>query len=186
MVHLITHNILAEASDPMRVRAGELLFREQTVSTENGRLMLADSEVVEIRAHAQGAEGGGTLLGASGLAALGLPLQDVSLDMLDDDNKDLYWERSDRFDTAVDFRFTQLALDAFARVLEAWIFHFHRLRVRIQPQLSIRDRHWTWHVGLDAQATRLLNALYEGRRRSPAISTASWRSSASISRMVRR
>ena len=41
--------------------------------------------------------------------------------MLDDDNEQLYWARSDRFDTVVDFRFEQPALDAFARVVERWL-----------------------------------------------------------------
>jgi hypothetical protein len=83
--------------------------------------------------------------------------------VLDDDNKSLYWQRSERFDTVVDFRFTQPANDAFARVVEAWVKHFLDMRVRVQPLQRIDDEQWVWHIGLDAEATRLLNALYEGR-----------------------
>ena len=36
------------------------------------------------------------------------------------------------------------------------------LEVSIQPLQSVRDQHWRWHVGLDAEATALLNALYAG------------------------
>ncbi len=63
----------------------------------------------------------------------------------------------------IDFRFTQPALDAFARVMEAWITHFLQVRTRIQPRQRITDDKWTWHVGLDAEASRILNGLYEGQ-----------------------
>lgn len=155
MVHLIARNILAKVADPLRVRAAELLFREQTASTDDGQLMLADSEIVDMHAETGGLGGLGALL-----VEAGTPTREVALDVIDDDNKQIYWERSDRFDTAIDFRFTQPALDAFARVLESWIRHFHGTQVRIQPQQSIKDQRWSWHVGLDAEASRILNALY--------------------------
>lgn len=162
MVHLIARNILKKVADPMRLRAGELLFRDQSVSTDNEQLMLADAEIVEMHAETGGLGGLGALL-----TEAGTPTREVALDVLDDDNKEIYWERSDRFDTAIDFRFTQPALDAFARVLEAWVRHFHATEVRIQPVQSIKDPHWSWHVGLDAQATRILNALYEEKPLPP-------------------
>ncbi len=157
MVHLILHNILRRARDPIRLRAGEIFFREQNVSTEDGRIMLADEEIVDMFAKTGAAGGLGQLLVDSAT-----PVRNVELDVLDEDNKDIYWERSDRFDTVVDFRFTQPALDAFARVVEAWVKHFLGLAVRVQPRQSIQDDHWSWHVGLDREATQILNALYEG------------------------
>ena len=90
------------------------------------------------------------------------PLRRVELDVLDDDNKDIYWERSDRFDMVVDFRFTQPALDAFARVIEAWVAHFLNLKTRVEPRQSVKDEQWTWHIGLDKEANQILNTLYEG------------------------
>lgn len=158
LVHLIAHNILRKVADPLRLRAGELLFREQAATTADGQLMLADAETVETYSRTGGLGGLGALL-----AEAGTPLPSVSLDVLTEDNAPIYWDRSDRFDTAIDVRFTEPALDAFARVLESWIAHFHGVSVRIQPQQSIRDERWSWHVGLDAEATRILNALYEGK-----------------------
>jgi hypothetical protein len=35
--------------------------------------------------------------------------------------------------------------------------------VRIEPLQRIDDEHWRWHLGLDAEASRLLDDLYEGR-----------------------
>jgi len=155
MVHLILRNVLDDCTDPMRLRSAELFFRDQNVSVPDGRIMLADDEIVGMHA---GAGGLGQLL-----ALTGTPAKSVELDVLGEDNKDIYWERSDRFDTVIDFRFTQPALDAFARVVEAWVRHFKGVAARVQPVQSIEDEHWTWHVGLDTEATQILNALYEGR-----------------------
>ena len=84
------------------------------------------------------------------------------LDVLDDDNASIYWERSERFDTVVDLRFGQPANYALARVIEMWIRHFLSLDVNVQPVRSIKDERWRWHIGLDRDASELLNALYEG------------------------
>jgi len=163
LVHLILRNILAKTHDPMRLKAAELLFREQVVTLENGTVMVADAEIVNMMSETGGFGGLGALLMESGT-----PMREVALDVLGEDNADIYWDRSDRFDTALDFRFTQPGPDAFARVLEAWIQHFFRTGVRIQPVQKIRDEQWSWHVGLDAEATAILNALYEGKGLSEA------------------
>ena len=156
MVHLILRNIMSSVEDPMRLRAAEIFFRDQSVSTGNEQLVLADAEIVETYSETGGFGGLGALIVESGTA-----MKEVTLDVLDEDNKALYWDRSDRFDTAIDFRFTQPALDAFCRVTEAWIRHFLDLTVRVQPVQSIKDERWSWHIGLDAEATRILNALYQ-------------------------
>lgn len=158
LVHLICRNMLADVHDPMRIKAAELLFRDQVVTTEGGRLMLADEEILDMHARA-GKEHGLAQL----LTETGTPMREVSLDVLDDDNKAMYWARSDRFDTVIDLRFEQPALDALARVLETWLMHLLRIEVRIEPRPKLEDRDWRWHIGLDAEGTRVLNALYEGK-----------------------
>ncbi|MGD9868579.1 MAG: DUF6352 family protein [Hyphomicrobiales bacterium] len=163
MVHLILANLLRNCGEPMRLRAAELFFREQNVSNDDGRIMLADEEIVEMYGQGGGAGGLGQLLMDSDT-----PMRRVELDVLDDDNKDIYWARSDRFDTVVDFRFTLPALDAFARAMEAWITHFTGLVTRIQPRQSVQDESWSWHIGLDREATAILNALYNGEQVSAA------------------
>ena len=160
MVHLIAANVMDGTTDPFRWRAGELLFREQAVSTADERLLLADAEIVEMRAGSSVDAG----LGALGelLVQSGTPARDVSLDVMTDENAHEWFERADRFDMAVDFRFTQPAPDAFGRVIEAWVAHFLGLETRVEAVRSIRDERWSWHVGLDAEANRLLNALWNG------------------------
>ncbi|MEZ5844333.1 MAG: DUF6352 family protein [Hyphomicrobiaceae bacterium] len=157
LVHLILRNVLADVTDPMRLRAAEIFFRDQSASLDDGRLLLADDEIVEMHARAGTETGLGQLL-----AETGTPMRRVELDVIGDDNSAIYWQRSDRFDTVVDFRFEQPALDAFARVIEAWLAHMLRIEVRVEPRPKIEDRDWRWHIGLDAEATRLLNTLYDG------------------------
>ncbi len=156
MVHLILRNILDGVEDPMRARAGELFFREQIITLGDDQLVMADQEIVEMQSQS-GFGGLGQLL-----AEAGTPMREVALDVLTEDNKASYWARSDRFDTAIDFRFTQPATDALGRVIEAWIEHFLQIKTRIQSVKSIRDEAWSWHIGCDQESTRILNALYEG------------------------
>lgn len=157
IVHIMLRGLLGDVSDPVRLRAAELFFREQTVNTDDGRVILGDQEIVEMHA-------GTTGLGTIGqlLTETGTPIKQVELDVLDDDNAAIYWARSDRFDTVIDLRFGQPANHALARVIEMWIRHFLGVDVRVQPVRSIKDERWRWHIGLDRDATELLNALYEG------------------------
>jgi hypothetical protein len=46
------------------------------------------------------------------------------------------------------------------RVMEAWIAHFLAVRVSIRSEREIEDAQWVWHVGLDAEASGILNDLY--------------------------
>ena len=66
----------------------------------------------------------------------------------------------------IDFRSLQPANDAFARVIEHWINHFTGVSVRVQPVQRIDDDRWTWHIGMDAHSSQLLNKLYEGAQLS--------------------
>ncbi len=156
MVHLILRNLLSDTEDPMQLRVGELFFREQAVTTGDEQVMLADQEIVEMRS-SSGFGGLGQLL-----AEAGTPTREISLDVMGEDNQSDYWNRSDQFDMAIDFRFTQPAQDALGRVIEAWINHFCSVRTRIQAMKSIRDEKWSWHIGCDLESTRILNALYNG------------------------
>jgi len=159
MAHLILRHILRDCDDPYRLRAAEIFFRDQNVNTDDGRVMLADQEIVEMRAE-QGS-------GPGQLVLADLSRGPVEMDVLSDQNQDQYWDRSEQFDFVVDFRFGQPAIDAFSRVIEAWIRHFLKVEVRVQPRTAIQNEDWRWHIGLDTQATGLLNALYRGETLEP-------------------
>ena len=159
MAHLIVANLFEgplRGASPLHARAAEILFREQRVSTEQG-LVLADAEVVDV---AEGAEGAALFRMVD---EAGTQRRSVTLDVLGGDADDArYWERADRFDTALDFRVGQPAPEAFADVLAAWVRHMLGVDVRIEPVPEITDSAWRWHLGLDAEASVLLDRLYSG------------------------
>ena len=156
LVHVFLRHLLAGCDDPIRLRAAELLFREQKVTIQDGAIMLADEETVELRASGAAAGGHGLLVESEA------PSRRIELDMLDEHNAAIYWARSDRFDTVLDLSFARPGLDALCRVLEVWVGHFTGAAVAIQPVQRIQDQRWVWHVGLDTEASALLNDLYRG------------------------
>ena len=158
LVHVILRHLLRDCADPLRLRAAELLFREQKVTLQDGRVMLADDETVEMQA----ARGDLTSL-AGLLAGQEQAPRSIDLDVLDEASAAVYWSRSDRFDTVLDLGFARPGLDALCRVLEAWVAHFTAAQVSIQPVQQITDERWVWHLGLDLEASALLNDLYAGR-----------------------
>lgn len=139
-------------------RTAEMLFRTQKIAIqEDGSVMAADDETVERHALSGSFGSVGELLRQGGV-----PLRRLDLDVLSADNAGAYWARSEQFDWVVSLNRGQPALEALCRVLERWIAHFLRVDVRIETAREIVDAHWVWHVGLDAQASSLLNDLYTG------------------------
>jgi hypothetical protein len=154
---VILRGILAGTDDPFRARAGELFYRAQQISIEDGTILAADAETVEMHAETGGLGRLGRLVVEAGTKP-----RAVELDILTPENAPLYWARSDRFDTVLDLSFARPGLDALGRVLEAWIKHFLGAEVAIQPVQQIRDERWSWHIGLDSEATAILNDMYSG------------------------
>ncbi len=88
MAHVILRNILDGTTDPLRARAGELFFREQTATVQDGQILVADTETVEM----YGTTGGFGSLGQLVVEA-GTALKQVELDVLNADNAEKYWGR---------------------------------------------------------------------------------------------
>ncbi len=157
MAHVILRAVLDGEADALRVRAAELLFREQKVTINDGHIMAADAEVVERYATSGGFGDLGRLV-----AEAQTPLRSIDLDVLDSGNADIYWARDEAHDTVLNLNFAGDGLDALCRVLERWVAHFLDVAVSIQPVQKISDERWVWHIGLDAEASALLNDLYNG------------------------
>jgi hypothetical protein len=157
IAHVVLRNILEGCDDPLRLRAAELLFREQKATIQEGHALLADLETVEM--HAAGNRYGS--IGRLIVEAQG-SLGKVDLDVLDKANADLYWERESRHDTVISLTYGRPALDALARVMQAWMKHFLGLEVRVKPIRKIDEPRWAWHIGLDAESTAILNDLWAG------------------------
>ena len=150
VAQIILRNILDGETDPIQVRAAEMLFRNQVVTLDDGRIMVADHATVQLQ------------VGVQKAVEPTKASDEVQIDILATETADEYWSRSDMFNTSVDIAYTQPALDGLARVLEKWIAHFLPLSPRITPMVKIEDEAWSWHIGLDAEATKILNDLYRG------------------------
>ncbi len=157
MAHVVLRNILDGSEDALQLRAAEIFFREQKATIQDGHVLLADLETVEM--HASGSQYGS--LGRLIVEAQGATAK-ANLDVLDRQNAALYWERESRHDTVISLTYGRPALDGLCRVMEAWIFHFLNIRVQIAPIRNIEEPRWAWHIGLDAEATAILNSLWAG------------------------
>jgi len=156
-VQVILRGLLDGTDDALQARAAELFFRPQRTTVKDGAVLLADDATVEMHAAAG-------LSGTIGqlLKETQTPVRTVELDVLDGKNSAEYWRRDSRFDTVLNLNPGRPGCAAFARVLERWIAHFHGTRVSISSVREIPDEEWVWHVGLDAEATEMLNEIYDG------------------------
>lgn len=174
----ITRHLLDGTEDAYQVRAAELLFRTQRITVQDGQVLAADRDTVDLLQ----ATGG---LGAVGrlLVQGGVPMATVQMQVLADTNAVQYWQAGERFNFLLDlthevtqdlshglvFHMTRArsGLKALAQVLERWVRHFLGVDVTILPVQKIDDPAWRWHLGLDTEASALLNDLYEERPVEP-------------------
>ncbi|HZD90374.1 MAG TPA: DUF6352 family protein [Pseudolabrys sp.] len=150
LVHVILRNALDGVDDPRILRAAELFFRTQRVTLHNESLIAADEETI----------GGDNTAPVSPLVSmLGLPAE-AEIDIINDDNADTYWERSDQFDMAIDLTAGRDGLAALAVAMEHWVAHLLGVSVEIEPLTELHDAALSWYVGLDADATRIGDQLW--------------------------
>ncbi|HET7848402.1 MAG TPA: DUF6352 family protein [Pseudolabrys sp.] len=154
LVHVILRNTLDRCTDPLVLRAGELFFRTQRVTVHDNSLLAADEETI----------GGVNAAPASPLISmLGIPAE-ANIDVLNEDNALTYWERSDRFDMALDVTAGRAGLAALAKAMTAWISHILGVEVEIEPVTEFSNINLAWYVGLDADATKLGDQLWRGEQ----------------------
>jgi len=154
---VILRGILNGTNDGLEARAAELFFRRQRVSFSDGTVLLADDQTVEMHATTGGFGSLGRLLKENRAAP-----RTIELDILDEASAGRYFERDERHDTVLNVNHGRPGSLALARVLERWIAHFHGVRTAVKPVSEIPDEDWVWHVGLDAEATAMLNEIYNG------------------------
>lgn len=181
MVQAIVCGLLDGVDDAWQWRAAELLFRRQRVSVQDGRVLSGDSAVLDLMNETGGLGAMGRLLMQGGAA---LPV--VQMEVLGEDNAARYLQG---LSTAAPFTYlldlthevrnelphgltltmtrSRSGLKALAQVLERWVQHFLGVAVQIQPESRVDDTAWRWHLGLDAEATALLNDLYQGQAVTP-------------------
>ncbi len=152
MVHAILRNALDDCADPFVLRAAEMMFRAQRLTLHDGALVAADDELIA---------------GASGapvsplVSMLGIPAA-AEIDVLTEENAATYWERSDRFDMALDLTAGRRGQAALAEALARFLRHMLAVEAEIEPLVEMRDVPLTWYVGLDAEGTRIGDHLWNG------------------------
>ncbi|MDO8419194.1 MAG: DUF6352 family protein [Rubrivivax sp.] len=176
LVQAMLRGLLDGRDDAFEARAAELLFRPQRITVQDGRVLAADRDAID------------RLQETAGLGELGRLLRQaqvqptaLNVEVLTEANTDRYWagaaagrhhllldlthELTQDLGHGLQFRVRNAhsGLPALARVLERWVAHLLGVQVAVEPVQRIDDAQWRWHVGLDAEATALLNDLYEGR-----------------------
>ena len=163
-------------------RAAELLFRPQRITLHNGRVLAGDRATLDRLNDGAGFGALGRLL-----ADAKVPLRAAQLQVLDADNAVEYWQNAGhdpghdglprhRFlldlthqvpktlapGINVPLTLTQSGQTALARVLQRWVLHLLGVAVQITPLARIDAPQHSWLLGLDAEATAILNDLYGG------------------------
>lgn len=152
LVHVILRNALHGTQDPQILRAAELFFRIQQVTLHNESLIAADEETI----------GGMSSTPVTPLVSmLGIPAE-AQIDVINADNAENYWARSDQFDMALDLTAGRDGLSALAKAMQKWIAHLLGIDVDIAALTELRDADLAWYVGLDADATQIGDSLWHG------------------------
>lgn len=182
VLQALARGLLDDSDDAFEWRAAELLFRPQRITRHEERVLLGDRDTLDLNRETQGFGSLGRLL-----AEAQAPLKRLELEVLSPDNTARYFERAARDTPGTPFlldltheiqrdlghgiRFGLVnrhsGLQALARVLERWVRHLLGVTVKIEPLQRVDDAQWRWHVGLDVEASALLNDLYEGRDVEP-------------------
>jgi hypothetical protein len=152
LVQVILRNALADCEDVFMLRAAELFFRPQKLSSYQGTLTAIDEET----AATASTDGPSPLISILGLR----PAPDIEL--LSEANAASYWARSDRFDLALDLTAGRRGLAALGAVVECWVHHLLAVEVAVDAVTELRDVTLSWYVGLDAHATQIGDALWNG------------------------
>jgi len=157
LAQAIARSMLEGTGDAWLCRAAEMLFRRQRVASEAGRLLAADAATIETYAQTGGFGAVGKLLRARGTSTAA-----VKMDVLSRENAPFYFLRDELHSFVVDLTAGSEGASALARVLERWIAHLAGVAVTIEPASRVEDARWRWHVGLDVDSTKILDALYRG------------------------
>lgn len=159
LTQLVLRNAVNGANDSWLLRAGELFYRPQRVTFHEGGVLLADAETIELHEQNRHASPLFNMLGGPAV---------TELEILTETNAESYFSRSDAFDLVLSLGGTDSpARRGLAAAMALWIHHLLAVEVEIEPVERIEDEDWAWFVGLDAEATRIGNALWAGNELGP-------------------
>jgi hypothetical protein len=151
LVQAILRNVLDDCEDPFMLRAAEMFFRPQQLMVQDGSVVAVDEETASLLDRQPR---------SPLVALLGLPAT-TEVETLKDANAGSYWERSDRFDMALDLTAGQRGLAALGDVVTRWLGHLLAIDVAIEPLAELHNARLSWYVGLSSDATRIGDAIWD-------------------------
>jgi hypothetical protein len=152
LIQAILRNALDDCGDAFILRAAEMFFRPQKLAMQEASVVAIDEETESLL---------GRPTRSPLEALLGLP-PTTEVDMLSDATAGSYWERSDCFDMALDMAAGQRGLAALGNVVTRWISHLLAIDVAVEPLVELHNTSWSWYVGLDSEATRIGDSIWNG------------------------
>jgi hypothetical protein len=152
LVHAILRNALDGVDDPFVLRAAELMFRPQRLTLHEGSLVAADDELIA-------GQNGAPI--SPLVAMLGLPAAS-GIDVLNEENAESYFDRSDLFDMALDLTAGRRGHAALGEAIGYFVRHMLAVDVDVEALVEMREVRLSWYVGLDADGTRIGDLLWKG------------------------
>jgi hypothetical protein len=152
LVQVILRNALDGCDDVFVLRAAEMFFRPQKLAFQETSVVAVDEET----------ETAGARHPPSPLFSL-LGLQTATgIELLSEATSESYWERSDRFDMALDLSPGERGLTALCDVISRWLAHLLAIDVVVEPVAETQNLPWNWYVGLSSEATHIGDAIWRG------------------------
>ena len=152
LTQAILRNALDDCEDVFTLRAAEMFFRPQKLLVQGGMVTAIDEETDSLLVRQPQ---------SPLVALLGLPTA-TEVDVLSDSTAGGYRARSDRFDMSLDLTAGRRGLAALGDVITRWLAHLLAIDVVVEPLNDLRDAPLSWYVGLDSEATRIGDTLWNG------------------------
>jgi hypothetical protein len=160
LVQVILRNALDGCDDVFVLRAAEMFFRPQKLAFQETSIVAVDEEVETLYIQHPPSP----LLSLLGLQTA------TGVDLLSEATSRGYWERSDRFDMALDLSSNGRGLTALCDVIARWLAHLLAVDVTVEPVAETQNLPWNWYVGLSSEATQIGDAIWRGDDVADAVS----------------
>ena len=152
LVQVILRNALDGSDDVFVLRAAEMLFRPQKLIFHEASVVAVDEETEAVCVQHPALP----LLSLLGLQTA------TGVELLSEATSESYWERSDRFDMALDLSPGGRGLTALCDVISRWLAHLLAIDVVVEPVAEMQNLPWNWYVGLSSEATHIGDAIWRG------------------------
>ena len=155
---VIARNAFNPCNDALVVRAAECFFRAQRVTFHEKTVLLADHDAI--------ADHENDRHNSPLLAMLGGPAIS-ELTVLNDENQDEYWLRSDAHDFVFNLTSPKRGRHALGEAARIWIRHITGVNLVFEPVDSLSDESFGWFLAFDAESTRIGNKVWQGETLDP-------------------